>query len=130
MVNTYLLKKNIVILDENDYRKKLKGLKMYFKKSYKHLVFEIMPSLSEYGKKDGIYSIDIPIDELFIKCYGKLQLYFSVKNDLVIIEDITPCDILLQCHKGILPIYHGIPYYQERDLFKLKILEKNNEGKI
>ena len=130
MVNTYLLKKKIVILDENDYRKKLKGLKMYFKKSYKHLIFEIMPSLTEYGKKDGIYSIDIPIDELFIKCYGKLQLYFSVKNDLVIIEDITPCDILLQCHKGILPIYHGIPYYQERDLFKLKILEKNNEGKI
>ena len=130
MVNTYLLKKNIVILDENDYRKKLKGLKMYFKKSYKHLTFEIMPSLTEYGKKDGIYSIDIPIDELFIKCYGKLQLYFSVKNDLVIIEDITPCEILLQCHKGILPIYHGIPYYQERDLFKLKLLEKNNEGKI
>ena len=127
MVNTKLLRKNVVILDENDYKKKLKGLRKYFMKSYKHLIFQIMPNLIEYGKKDGIYSVDIPIDDLFVKCYGQLQLYFSVKNDVVIIEDIMPCDILLQCHRGMLPLYHGIPYYQEKDLFKLKVLEKKNE---
>jgi len=130
MVNTNLLKKNVVILDENDYKKKLKELKKYFMKSYKYLIFQIMPNLIVLGKKDGIYSVDIPIDDLFVKCYGQLKLYFSVKNDVVIIEDIMPCDILLQCHMKMLPIYHGIPYYQDKDLFKLKVLEKKNEKEV
>lgn len=130
MINEKLLKKNVVILDEITYKKKLRGLRQYFMKSYKYLTFEIMPNLIEIGKKDGIYSVDIPTDYFFEKCYGKLQLLFSVKNDVVIIEDLVPHDILMQCHMKLLPLYHGTPYYQEKDLFKLKVLEKSNEEDI
>ena len=128
-INEDLFKKNIVILDEIGYTKKLRGLKQYFKKSYKHLIFEIMPVLKEMNKKDGSYSLDIPTDYFFEKCYGKLQLLFSVKNDVVIIEDLVPSDILLQCHMKLLPLYHGTPYYQDKDKFKLILLEKTYEGK-
>lgn len=124
MVNNELLKKGIVILDETNYRKKVKGLKRYFLKSYKHLIFKILPELIRTGKKDGNYSIELPIDEYFKKCYGKLELYFSIKNDVVIIEDIFPTDILIQCHMKELPVYHGVPYYRDIDLNKLKVLEK------
>ena len=126
-INENLLKKNVVILDENLFTKKVRGLKQYFIKSYKHLTFDIMPNLIEIGKKDGVYSVDIPIDWYFEKCYGKLQLLFSVKNDVVIIEDLIPSEILLQCHMKSLPIYHGTPYYSEKDLFKLRLLEKSYE---
>lgn len=51
-INEDLFKKNIVILDEIGYTKKLRGLKQYFKKSYKHLIFEVMPVLKEMNKKD------------------------------------------------------------------------------
>lgn len=128
MINKQLLNRYVVILDEGNFKKKLKSLKMYFMKSYKYLTFEIMPNITKFGKKDGIYSIDIPIDEYFVKCYGKLQLYFSVKNEVVIIEDLLPSEILMQCYMKMLPLYHGVPYYQEKDLFKLKLLEKANES--
>lgn len=127
MVNNELFKKGIVILDENNYIKKVKGMKRYFIKSYKHLIFKIIPELSRTGKSDGSYSVEIPIDDYFKKTYGNLELYFSIKNDVVIIEDILPSEILIQCHMKDLPIYHGIPYYQEKDLVKLKILEGINE---
>ena len=78
-INEKLLQKNVVILDEITYTKKLRGLKKYFMKSYKYLTFQIMPNLIELGKKDGIYSVDIPTDYYFEKCYGKLKLLFSVK---------------------------------------------------
>lgn len=127
MINEQLLNKCVVILDENNFKKKLKSLRMYFMKSYKYLTFEIMPNITKLGKKDGIYSLDIPIDDFFIKCYGKLQLYFSIKNDVVIIENLVPSEILMQGYTRLLPIYHGVPYYQEKDLFKLKLLEKKYE---
>ena len=123
-INENLFRKSVVILDEVSYNKKLRGLRQYFMKSYKYLTFNILPSLSDPGKKDGVYSVDIPTDYFFEKCYGKLQLLFSVKNDVVIIEDLVPSDILLQCHMKLLPLYHGTPFYQEKDLFKLKLLEK------
>ena len=123
MVNEKLLKKGIVILDETDFKKKLKGLKRYFLKSYKYLTFKITPELIKTGKKDGSYSVEIPIDDYFKKCYGKLELYFSIKNDVVILEDLFPREILMQCHMKELPLYHGVPYYQKKELNKLKVLE-------
>ena len=80
-INEKLFRKSVVILDEVSYNKKLRGLRQYFMKSYKYLTFNILPSLSDPGKKDGVYSVDIPTDYFFEKCYGKLQLLFSVKNE-------------------------------------------------
>ena len=48
--------------------------------------------------------------------YGTITLKFSVKNDIAIIEDIEPNDILIECYMKNLPIYKGIPYSTQKDL--------------
>ena len=114
----------IKILDENLYVKKTRALKKYFTKVYKYLIFEALPKLIQEDKKDGVYKVELPTDELFEKVYGKMYLLFSVKNDVAVIEDIIPSDILIACYSKVLPTYKGIPYDSEKDLIKLKIMEK------
>lgn len=114
----------ITYLDYNEYKKRERGLKRYFKKAYKYLVFEAVVKLKEPGKIDGIYQVDLPTEELFEKTYGKIILKFSVKNDIAIIEDIEPSNLILQCYMKDLPVYKGIPYVDEKDLFRIKLNEK------
>lgn len=120
--------KAITYLDENLYRKKKKALARYFRRSYKYLSMKVIPTLGKEGKKDGIYEIYLPTEELFEKVYGKIYLHFSVKNDVAIIEDILPDDILISCYEKDLPTYKGIPYETIKDLKKIKIVERLING--
>ena len=113
----------ITFLDENDFRKKQKALARYFRKSYKYLIFEVLPTLTKENKKDGLYSLELPSDELFQKVYGKIILKFSVKNDVAILEDIEPREILLSCYSRNLLTYKGVPFDTKKDFKKLKIME-------
>ena len=119
----------ITFIDENLYRKKEAALKQYFRKAYKYLIFEVASKLKQEGKVDGSYEIELPTEEIFEKVYGKMKLLFQVKNDVAIIEDITPDKYLSDCFKGQLPIYHGIPYTSEKEKSKLKLVEKLMEDK-
>lgn len=114
----------ITILDEVLFAKKINALKRYFMKNYKYLAFEVIPKLKREGKIDGSYKLELPTDALFEKVYGKMQLNFTVKNDVAILEDIIPGEILTACYEKDLPTYKGIPYDTERDLAKIKIMEK------
>ena len=116
----------LTFLDENDFKKKENALAHYFKPTYKYLVLEVIPTLKKKGKKDGIYQINLPIDPLFERVYGKLLLKFSVKNDIATIEDIEPSGILVECYMKQLPTYRGIPYVTKKDLFKIKMMEGSN----
>lgn len=120
--------KAIIYLDENLYRKKKKALARYFRRTYKYLSMKVIPTLGKEGKKDGIYEIYLPTEELFEKVYGKIYLHFSVKNDVAIIEDILPNDILISCYEKDLPTYKGIPYETIKDLKKIKIVERLING--
>lgn len=113
----------ITYLDENEFIKRKRALAKYFRKAYKYLLFEVIPKLKEPNKKDGLYEIEIPTEELFEKVYGKIMLRFSVRNDIAIIEELTPGDILIACFMKDLPTYKGIPYNTKQDLEKLKIME-------
>lgn len=115
---------SITFIDKNLYNHKLKALKKYFKKSYKELRFGIIVKLAYENKIDGKYQVEIPTQELFKRVYGPMILKFSVKNDVAIIEDIEPGDILMACYKKELPIYNGLPYASKKDLDKIKIMEK------
>ena len=121
----------ITYLDYNLYRKLEKGLSRYFRRAYKYLIFEATTKLKQPNKIDGIYEVELPTDELVEKVYGKIFLKFSVKNDIAIIEDIQPREILLRCYEKDMPIYKGIPYDTKKDLFKIKAMEglcqKNKE---
>ena len=120
--------KEIIYLDENLYRKKKKALARYFRRNYKYLSMKVIPTLGKEGKKDGVYEIYLPTEELFEKVYGKIYLHFSVKNDVAIIEDILPNDILISCYEKDLPTYKGIPYETIKDLKKIKIVERLING--
>ena len=112
------------IYEEKLYRKRMSALKRYFSKVYKHLTLHVVPKLSEPNKKDGEYEYVLPTSKLFEKVYGNITLYFYVKDDKAYFEDILPKDILLACYEKNLPSYRGVPYDNEKDLKKLKIVEK------
>ena len=116
--------KAITYLDENLYRKKKKALKRYFRKNYKYLEMKVIPNLVKENKKEGVYKLYLPTDKLFELVYGKMYLHFSVKNDVAVIEDIIPGEILISCYEKDLPTYKGIPYETIKDLKKIKIMER------
>lgn len=114
----------ITYLDENDFIKKEKGLKRYFKKSYTYFIFEIKDKLKRSKLHNGIYEVSIPVDDLFVKVYGELKVKYSVFRNTLIFEDILPSDILLECYSKNLPVYNGMPYRDKKDLFKIKLHSK------
>jgi len=116
----------VVYLDENDFIKKQRALQKYFTKCYKYLIFKAIPKLKEPNKIDGIYEVELPSEELFKKIYGPMKLKFSVQNDIAVLEDIVPGEYLINCYMRDLPVYKGIPYNSEKDLFKIKLEVKMN----
>lgn len=122
----------ITYLDENEYKKKEKALRRYFMKNYKYLVFKFYPTLKKDGKIDGVYQVTLPTSDLFEKVYGAIELHFSVRNDVAILEDITPDRILMDCYEGDIPVYKRIPYRTKKDFKKIKIVEAliNGDNRI
>ena len=116
----------VTYIDENDFIKKQRALRKYFTKCYKYLVFKAIPKLKEPNKKDGVYEVELPSGELFKRVYGPMKLKFSVQNDIAVLEDITPSELLLNCYMKDLPVYKGLPYDTSKDLFKIKLEVKMN----
>ena len=116
----------VTYIDENDFIKKQRALRKYFTKCYKYLVFKAIPKLKEPNKKDGIYEVELPSGDLFKRIYGPMKLKFSVQNDIAVLEDITPSELLLNCYMKDLPVYKGLPYDTSKDLFKIKLEVKMN----
>lgn len=116
--------KSIQYLDKNDFNKKYRALRRYFMKSYKYIMFKLIPTLQKEHKQDGHYEVEIPTDELFVKVYGPMKVLFTVSNDVAVLEDIIPSEFLIKCFERSLPVYKGIPYCTIKDLKKIKITEK------
>lgn len=114
----------MIYLDENDFIKKLTSLKKYFKKTYNYYMHEVMEKLRKPNKIDGIYSLELPTDDIVKRVYGAITLQFSVKHDIAILEDLKPSELLLEGYSRVLPIYKGIPYRDKKDLSKIKLIEK------
>ena len=111
----------VTYIDENDFIKKQRALRKYFTKCYKYLIFQAIPKLKEPNKKDGVYEVELPSGDLFKRVYGPMKLKFSVQNDIAVLEDITPSELLLNCYMKDLPVYKGLPYDTKKDLFKIKL---------
>lgn len=114
----------IVYLNENEFRKKERALRKYLMRAYKYWIFDAVPILQRENKKDGKYELELPVDKLFEKVYGKVKILFTVENDIVIIEDIVPGDILSAMFSRELPSYKGIPYRNEKDKFKIELMKE------
>ena len=108
-------------INENEYRKLERALKKYNMLAFKKLNFEYYPSLrnGEFigelvskNQKAGTktYELKLPSDHMFSQVHGDIKLHYIVyeKEKVVMLDTITPSDILLEGHMAELTTYKGV----------------------
>ena len=125
-------------INENEYRKLERALKKYNMHEFKKLNFEYYPSLrnGEFigelvskNQKAGTktYELKLPSDHMFSQVHGDIKLHYIVyeKEKVVMLDTITPSDILLEGHMAELTTYKGVMISKnnaEKDMFKIDLL--------
>ena len=68
----------------------------------------------------------LPTDEAFMEEYERIKLLYTViKGKIIILNTITPSDILLECYKPELILYKGVMISKanaSKDMFKVNLL--------
>lgn len=129
-------------IDENDFRKKERSVRKYNMLAYKKLTFEYYPTIREgnfIGKlvktnaleKTQTYELKLPTDSLFAKVHGDVTLHYTVyeENSVVLLENITPENILNEGHRSELTAYKGVMISKsnsKKDMFKVNLLSALN----
>jgi len=140
------IKTNYIIdyVNENEFKKKERAIKKYNMLAYKKLLFDYYPSLRE-GNFQGIlistneqertekYELTLPTDKTFVKVHGNITLHYTVYLDqkTVILETLTPEDILTEGHQKELTTYKGVMVsksHKELDMFKINLLNSMNKN--
>ncbi len=125
-------------IDENEYRKLERALKKYNSLAFKKLNFEYYPALRSgkfvgemvsQNKKNGTetYELKLPSDKMFAQVHGEVKLLYTVykKEETVLLDSITPKDILLEGHMSELATYKGVMISKanaSKDKFKIDLL--------
>ena len=125
-------------INENEYRKLERALKKYNMLAFKKLNFEYYPSLrnGEFigelvskNQKAGTktYELKLPSDHMFSQVHGDIKLHYIVydKEKVVMLDTITPSDILLEGHMAELTTYKGVMISKanaSKDMFKIDLL--------
>ncbi len=134
MKNSYVIE----YLNENEFRKKERAVKKYNMLAYKKLIFEFYPNFRD-GSFDGVvvsknagegivkYELKLPTDSTFSKVYDDIVLHYTVyeQQKIVMLNNITPDDILTEGHQKELTTYKGVPIsksHAEKDMFKINLL--------
>ena len=128
----------IEYVNENEFRQKERAVKKYNMLAYKKLLFSYYPSLREgnfqgvlvsTNEKDKIdkYELTLPTDKTFTMVHGNITLHYSVYLDqkIVMLETLTPEEILTEGHQKELTTYKGVPVsksHAEKDMFKINLL--------
>ena len=129
-------------INENEFRKKERAIKKYNMLAYKKLLFDYYPSLREgnfqgvlvsTNEKDQVdkYELILPTDKTFSKVHGNITLHYAVYKEprTVILETLTPEDILTEGHQKELTTYKGVMVsksHKELDMFKINLLNSMN----
>ena len=140
------MKNSFVIeyLNENEFRKKERAVKKYNMLAYKKLVFDFYPAFRDgnfmgvivsKNTKDGItkYELKLPTDRMFAAVHGDVKLHYTVYENqkLVMLDTLTPEDILTEGHQKELSTYKGVMVsksHAERDMFKINLLNSMNKN--
>ena len=128
-------------VDENDFKKRERSLKLYNMLAYKKLMFEYYPNIrkgnflgdivsQDKKEKTTSYSLKLPADSLFEKVHGKITLEYIVYENMgvVLLKTILP-DILLEGHTSELSTYKGVMVsksHSDKDMFKINLLNMLN----
>ena len=134
MKQTYIFE----YLNENDFRKKERTVRKYNMLAYKKLTFEyyvelrngnFLGELVSSNKKNGTetYELKLPSDKMFAQVHGEIKVIYTVykKEDIVMLDTITPTEILLEGHRSELSTYKGIMISKanaSKDMFKIDLL--------
>jgi len=131
--------KNYILdyVNENEYKKKEKAIKKYNMLAYKKLIFDYYNDLRdgnfqgvcvETDKQNGIskYELKLPTDKMFANVHGPLMLHYSVyeKQRMVMLDTLTPEDVLTEGHMEELTTYKGVMVtnsHKEKDMFKINL---------
>ena len=125
-------------VNENEFNKLERALKKYNMLAFKKLNFEYYPSLRSgkfigekvsTNKKDNTetYELKLPSDHMFSQVHGDVILKYIVYNDAgtVLLDTITPTEILLEGHMAELTTYKGVMISKAnatKDKFKIDLL--------
>ena len=125
-------------IDENEFRKLERALKKYNMLAFKKLNFEYYPALRNgkfvgemisQNKKNGTetYELKLPSDKMFAQVHGEVKLVYTVykKEETVMLDKITPTDILLEGHMSELSTYKGVMISKanaSKDIFKIDLI--------
>ncbi len=125
-------------INENEFKKLERALKKYNMLAFKKLSFEFYPALrngnflgekvSENKKNNSVtYEIKLPSDKMFTQIHGEVKLIYTVhpKEQVVMLEEITPAKILLEGHMSELTTYKGIMISKanaSKEMFKIDLL--------
>ena len=113
--------RKIVFVDENDFNKKYRSLRKYCPKSFKYLCFEILKR-DNFEQEDGKYLQNIPTFNEFKAVYGQIKLSYSVKNEVVILENLEPSQFFIDGYKRELDTHKGMPFRNSQDKFKINMV--------
>ncbi len=125
-------------VNENEFKKLERALKKYNMLAYKKLNFEYYPALRngsflgeliKTNKKDdtATYELKLPSDHMFSQVHGDVKLVYTVylKENIVMLTNITPSEILLEGHKAELTTYKGVMISKanaQKDIFKIDLI--------
>ncbi|NLA32516.1 MAG: hypothetical protein GX864_01010 [Mollicutes bacterium] len=125
-------------VNENEFKKLERALKKYNMLAYKRLNFEYYPALrngSFLGEliktnkvdKTETYELKLPSDHMFSQVHGDVKLIYTVylKENIVMLTNITPSEILLEGHKAELTTYKGVMISKanaQKDIFKIDLI--------
>ena len=130
-------------VNENEFRKLERAIKKYNMLAFKKLSFEYYPALKNgnflgnlvsTNKKNGTetYELKLPSDKMFAQIHGEVKLIYTVhkKEQVVMLENITPSEILPEGHRSELTTYKGIMISKSnasKDMFKIDLLNMLNK---
>ena len=130
-------------LNENEFKKIERSLKKYNMLAYKKLIFDYVPSLRDgnfvgvivsKNSKEGIvkYELKLPTDRMFAKVHGDIVLHYTLYENqkLIMLDTITPEEILSEGHQKELTTYKGVmvsKIHADRDMFKINLLNSMNK---
>ena len=125
-------------INENEFKKLERALKKYNMLAYKKLNFEYYPKLRSgnfigelIGKnkkeKTETYELKLPSDNMFKQVHGDVTLKYIVytEQNIVMLDTITPTEILLEGHMAELTTYKGVMISKanaSKDMFKIDLL--------
>ena len=131
-------------LNENEFRKKERSLKKYNMLAYKKLIFDCVPALRSgnfqgvivsKNSQEGIVKYDyiLPTHRTFSKVHGDIILHYTVYENqkLIMLDTITPEEILSEGHQKELTTYKGVMIsksHADRDMFKINLLNSMNKN--